>query len=37
MPQTQVAISIIYINPTPKISEVCGGNYFKTNGPTQNS
>jgi len=37
MPPTQVAISIIYINPIPRISEVWSGNCFKTNGPTQNS
>ena len=37
MPPTQVAISIIYINSTPRISEVWSGNCFKTNGPTQNS
>ena len=37
MPPTQVAISIIYINPTPKISKVWGGKCFKIKGPTQSS
>jgi len=37
MPPIHVAISIIYINSTPRILEVWSGNYFKTNCPTQNS